>query len=349
MTSHRDSCDMKPIVIIGAGLAGLAAAVELKGLRLPIVLVDEEPAVGGRWTSMQGAGWLADPAVPWMTSADTTVTELIRNAGLEVQLVALQGPVLRLSGARTSPLPGGPRWALRHGFSTLFDRWMGIVPRPILNTFVCAIRWVPERRAFLFRDGTTGATLLHPVTRRRLEAAAVVLAVPPRRAAVLAAQSRVLLPAAENLAAQPAQPAAAAVFVVPRFEAPWAAMVVEDNWAVRLIVREELKSPTRIDEEKSVLVVTATPAVANARYAKDAIRILYETAREIVPALPQSPLEAHLRGWEEGIRAHPPDDLTTDPPGAPTAVAIAAGQGSPHERLARAGILAAQQVLARMA
>ena len=40
--------DMKPIVILGAGLAGLRAATELSEKGLPFVLLDRDERPGGR-------------------------------------------------------------------------------------------------------------------------------------------------------------------------------------------------------------------------------------------------------------------------------------------------------------
>jgi predicted NAD/FAD-dependent oxidoreductase len=338
---------MKPIVIVGAGLAGVAAAMELRRLRVPCLLLDEAASPGGRSASLRGDGWVADPSIPWVDSGDVALVELIRSAGLEAELVALQGAVMHYRNGQIVQVPSGVPRTLRAGFECFFDHSLTVLPRPVLGTFVAAIRWIAERQVFLFRDGRTGATLAHPITRSPIEGSGVVLAVPPRRAAGIAAQSRVLLPMAEALGKMPAQPGASAVFVVPRIDVPWSALMVDDHWALRLLVREEAKSPGRVDADKSVLVAQATPAVANARYEKDCIRILYDSVREILPQLPEQAMETRLIAWEEGIGAEPLE-MVTDPAGAPVAIAMQTGDGSAHERLVRAGTRAARVVAGKL-
>jgi len=339
---------MKPIVIVGVGLAGLAAVAELRRLRLPFLLVEEASHVGGRDAALRGNGWLADAAVPYLTSADSTVIDLIRTVGLETELISLQAPVQTLRDGQISTRSDGPHLALRQGFGSLFDKWAAAMPAPILGTFVAAVRWVGDQRLFLFRNGNTGRTLEHPLTRRRIEASGVVLAIPTQRAAALAAQSRVLLPAAETIAGYPTQPAATAVFVVPSIETSWAALKLEDNRLASMIVREEAKTPSRSTEGSSVLALHATPTASQVASTEDSLRSLYTAARDVLPALPEEPLEACLRQWTAAKPVQTGIELITDPPGAPVSLALETGDGSNHERLARGGIIAAREVARRV-
>jgi protoporphyrinogen oxidase len=347
---------MTPILIIGAGIAGLAAAVELHRRHVPFFLVDEAPVLGGRFSPKGGDGWVSDPAVPWISTADSSVLDLIRAAGLEAELVALQGPILRRRAGHPDGIVDGSFVTLRGGFGSLFEAWRIELPRSILGTSVAALRWISDRRVFLFRDGRTGATLAHPISRHRIEASGVIVALPPSRAKNVASQSRVLVPMVDQLGGISIHRYAAGIYVVPQVDVPWAALQLEDHESLSLIVREEAKGPERVPEGKSVLVATGKADVASSpRKVETFSKLLYADLRDIIPGLPAEPEQALSAVWDIAGSATEelnPEVLPTDPAGAPVAMAgeaFVSGPESLHERLALSGRNAARILLAKLA
>jgi predicted NAD/FAD-dependent oxidoreductase len=346
---------MLPILIVGAGIAGLAAAVELHRRHVPFLLVDEAPILGGRFAPKGGDGWSSDPAVPWITTDDVSVLDLIRAAGLEADLVAVQGPIIRQRRGHPDSIVEGSFVTLRGGFGSLFEAWRPELQRPILSTSIAALRWISDRRLFLFRDGRTGATLSHPVTRRRIEASGVVVALPPGRARNMASQSRVLALMVEMLDGISIQRHGAGIFVVPRVDVPWAALQLEDHDSLSLVVREEAKGPERVPVGKSVLVATGKADVANSPRKVDAFaKLLYDDLRGIIPGLPAEPEETLSSVWDVAgstTERLDPMALPTEPREAPVAIAgeaFVSGPESLHERLAISGLNAARIVMAKL-
>ena len=48
---HSPSSDLKPVLIVGGGLSGLAAAVEVASRHVPVILLEQKPKLGGRASS----------------------------------------------------------------------------------------------------------------------------------------------------------------------------------------------------------------------------------------------------------------------------------------------------------
>jgi oxygen-dependent protoporphyrinogen oxidase len=77
--------DPKQVIVIGAGISGLACAYRLKQLGLPVVLLEASPRVGGLVGSTRKEGFLFESG-PQSFQGTEPLLELIREVGLEGEL-----------------------------------------------------------------------------------------------------------------------------------------------------------------------------------------------------------------------------------------------------------------------
>jgi len=107
--------------VVGAGLAGLAAARELRERGARVTVLERADRPGGRATSDQREGCTFDAGAQWVSSADDALEGLVRAAGLESRLLPLK-PILAAQLYEGVPRPidtsslfgvariGGVRW-----------------------------------------------------------------------------------------------------------------------------------------------------------------------------------------------------------------------------------------------
>lgn len=92
-----------PVVIVGAGLAGLTAARELHRARLPVLVLEAEPEVGGRVRTVAGSdGYLRDRGFQVMLSAYPALRRQVDLDALGARAFASGARVW--TGARHVPL-----------------------------------------------------------------------------------------------------------------------------------------------------------------------------------------------------------------------------------------------------
>ena len=88
---------MDRAIVVGAGIAGMAAAFRLKQAGLDVRVLEAGERVGGRMSTVARDGYLIDPAASFISSACAPMTRLIADAGLTAAV------------APTSSLVGIPR------------------------------------------------------------------------------------------------------------------------------------------------------------------------------------------------------------------------------------------------
>jgi oxygen-dependent protoporphyrinogen oxidase len=74
---------MKPVAIIGAGIAGLTAAFYLKRKGVPVTVYEASGRVGGVIQSLRQDGWLAEFGPNTLLETSPKITQLVRDAGLQ--------------------------------------------------------------------------------------------------------------------------------------------------------------------------------------------------------------------------------------------------------------------------
>ena len=96
--------EQHPVVVVGGGWAGLAAAVELSAHEIPVTLLESAPQLGGRARSIDARGMTTDNGQHLFIGAYASVLGLMERIGVDCQRAFLRQPLsLRLiKGNRTS-------------------------------------------------------------------------------------------------------------------------------------------------------------------------------------------------------------------------------------------------------
>lgn len=100
---------MADVVVIGAGITGLAAAWELAGAGREVVVLEAGPAVGGKMVTEARDGYLIEHGPDSVVSYRPAALTLIRELGLGDQVISVNEPRtvhLRVAG-RMRPMPAG--------------------------------------------------------------------------------------------------------------------------------------------------------------------------------------------------------------------------------------------------
>lgn len=348
---------MKPVVVIGAGLAGFAAALAVKSRGHDAIIVERAEEVGGRYRPLRGDGWLLEPHAPYFHLGDRALMNVIREVGLDPEVVALQGPV---SGASDGVVHvksddfGGNRATLKRGWSSLFEEIEGEI-RVFRNINVGALRWIGDESHFQLRDVTTGRALRYPGSDEVVEAGAIILAVPGTTAGSIAASSRFLQPISEPLSQVKYQPAIAAAYRLPKEAPPFAGITAEVEGSQLFFTVANECVPSRSPGSKDVVSVQVTGPLANELLTEGqatAAKNLFATARDALGILPdkaESVLEfRHIEAAvpTAGSFVSPgKNGIPTKPAGVPFALAGDYVSGTTPEEIAKSGFRAAKAVL----
>ncbi|WP_024301531.1 NAD(P)/FAD-dependent oxidoreductase [Pseudogulbenkiania sp. MAI-1] len=84
---HIDNHPLQPnVVVVGAGIAGLTAAHELKQRGIHVVVVEADNRVGGRMTSDSIDGHILDRGAQFLSTEYATILQLLHETGLSEQI-----------------------------------------------------------------------------------------------------------------------------------------------------------------------------------------------------------------------------------------------------------------------
>jgi len=141
--------DDRHVVVLGAGLAGLAAAWRLRAAGHAVTLVERAPRAGGRAAPSDGEGAAHDPLAAAVAPTDAALLALVREAGLLGDLLPLRPwRAAQWDGARAVPVaaPGLRGVARLPGVRRLDALRLARLPR-LLRRYRPALD--PERAAAL--------------------------------------------------------------------------------------------------------------------------------------------------------------------------------------------------------
>ncbi|MCW2811758.1 MAG: hypothetical protein JWP61_2216 [Friedmanniella sp.] len=261
---------MKPVVVVGAGLAGVAAARVLTMAGLPTIVLDRGRSIGGRMASPASDGRVVDTGASYFTVSEPEFAAVVdgwRKRGLARPWT---DTFLVTDGEATSQKSGPMRWAAPRGLRHLvLDLAEGLDIRAQLVTQVA-----PRLRV----DG--------------LAASAVVLAMPDPQA------RRVLHPSyAAELAAldDPYDPVLALTTRWP--EAAWPAMdgaFVADNEIISWVADDG----RRRGDDAPVLVAHSTPEFAAQHLVEPekAVDLMVKALRQAL-GITTEPVSAQVQRW----------------------------------------------------
>jgi oxygen-dependent protoporphyrinogen oxidase len=75
------------IIVVGAGIAGLTAAYLLQQAGADVLVLECRPRPGGRMLTVDWEGFRVDPGAKFVTTSDKYLLEMVRQLGLEEQIV----------------------------------------------------------------------------------------------------------------------------------------------------------------------------------------------------------------------------------------------------------------------
>lgn len=126
------------VIIVGAGLAGLAAALELRRYGKTVVVLEAQNRVGGRVFSELRDGIVIDYGAQWVSPYQTRVNALIKRYGLTTTPTYRQGNTLFImrgkrwiSQSDVPPLSVSSKldlYRVRHKLDTMAERIDGEEP-----------------------------------------------------------------------------------------------------------------------------------------------------------------------------------------------------------------------------
>jgi predicted NAD/FAD-dependent oxidoreductase len=358
-----------PIVIIGAGLAGLSAAITLQELGVPFIVLERFSRAGGRFTSRRGEGWLADHGAQYVRRSDEKLGELIRKVGFEPHRVTVQGAVHHLvSDSKVEVPPGGgfdsDRVCLDIGFGALTDALAARVEVKF-NHGVSAVRWDNDEKTFWWQkegqvfwfEDEHGEAIRHPVTREVLIGSGLILATTPTAAASIARKSPSLEELVPLLAQVSYTKCYTGIYRIPRIDNKPYALKGDASSRIAWLAFEEMKAPNRVHEEFSLMIVQASPAYSIELMAMNdnvALMNLYGTVRRLLFDLPELPITQTYKRWniaqiDSAPLGYPEGGRwPVNPDSAPFALAGDYLLGNRAEDAVRSGEIAALQVLGQL-
>jgi oxygen-dependent protoporphyrinogen oxidase len=119
---------MRDVVVVGAGIAGLAVAYELQRRGLRPLVIERQPRAGGVITTDRIDGYVIDGGPDSLLTQKLTATDLIADLGLDSRLVTTLPPrtAFVLKGGRLVPIPEA-------SFLGMPTRWQPFVTSPLFS------------------------------------------------------------------------------------------------------------------------------------------------------------------------------------------------------------------------
>jgi protoporphyrinogen/coproporphyrinogen III oxidase len=106
------------VIVVGAGIAGLTAAYQIKKAGLDVLVLDRNDYVGGRMANVDWEGFRVDIGAKFVTTADKSLVNMVNEIGLTDQLVKSEEGLTitiyrndKLHSANFLSIPSYLRWS----------------------------------------------------------------------------------------------------------------------------------------------------------------------------------------------------------------------------------------------
>ena len=266
---------MQPVVVVGAGIAGVAAARAVVEAGLDVVVLDRGRKPGGRMASRHTGGRMVDTGASYFTASDPAFVDVVEDWRVRGLARPWTDTFHVAEGGGLTAKPGPTRWAATGGLRSLIEDLAA--PLTLRQTTVASV--------------TPGSVTPGPSV-DGLPAAAVLLAMPDPQA------QRLLDPTYEAELAQlddPYEPVLALTAIFDDRSWPDVDGVFVADDPVLSWVADDGR---RRGDQAPVLVAHSTPEFARSHLdAPDGAEpAMVEALREVL-SLDASPAQAHVHRW----------------------------------------------------
>lgn len=319
--SRSSSPAVHDVLIVGAGLAGLTAARELRATGKSVLVLEKSRGLGGRAATRRWDGLPVDHGAQFFTARSEAFRRQV-DEWLQRGVCLEWSRGLHQASARGPREPHGdnfPRYACREGMTSLARDLAGPDPSFVLReSKVTTIHRSTPQWEVTTEDGRT------------FQSRALLMTAPPPQAAVLLETAAP--ETATRLAAIPMSPCLALAVRYPRREFPWRGIQAPEHPAVSWIGHDTSKRPD-LHPDATILVIHASAQFSRDHFAAEeqtVTRQLIETAGEIAGADLSAPSTSFLQRWRYALGSDRDSAPAIDFPADPTLVlagdAVAGGK-----------------------
>ncbi|MCX4473302.1 FAD-dependent oxidoreductase [Micromonospora sp. NBC_01655] len=186
--------DRTRVVVVGAGIAGVACATELLRAGVPVQIRERARVAGGRMASRRFDGRPADIGAAYFTVSDPDFAEVVRGWAADGLAREWTDTFVAYSAQGRREVPGPVRWAAPRGLRSLVEHLaadlpvvvdrlvLGVEPGPAVDGSPCAavVLAVPGPQAALLLDPALAAATAAVQAQRWSPTLSAVLRFPAR-------------------------------------------------------------------------------------------------------------------------------------------------------------------------
>lgn len=113
----------REVIVIGAGIAGLAAAYRLQQAGLRVHVLEKQPYVGGRVITIHWHDYAIDPGAEFVSGAESYLLDLVQRLGIQDKLISYSK---ERAGFEVGVMRGGRVYKINFMMPLQFLTWQGI-------------------------------------------------------------------------------------------------------------------------------------------------------------------------------------------------------------------------------